>query len=410
MDGVNSKDSEPSYDAKVKVLGENLESTSFASVVNADDPEIRDVEIYMKSDKDKATDFANYFCSYAFLYHQKQMLTDHKRMEAYYSAVMDNADVFQDKVVLDVGTGSGVLAVWSAHAGARKVYAIEYTDMAKHARRLVKANGVEHVVEVIQSSVEELELPEKVDIIISEWMGYFLLRESMLDSVIKARDRFLNPGGFMFPSHATMYWAPIQNERERLSRQQEYCSTMQDWFSFKDETRDKYNLNMECLELQFEQEQRHYYVTTGGWTELWRDAVVGEPFVVKQIDLTTCTQPEIAGVQELAFECPIITQSPTRVSGFAGWFSTDFRGNGERTLPCPVTLSTSPEVGYTHWGQQVFYFDNAIDCSPGDVVKGNFKMVRQRDNIRLYNIYSSHCVRRMNGVDGPLVQTKYEMP
>lgn len=63
--------------------------------------------------------------------------------------------------MLDVGTGSGILAIWSAQAGARKVYAVEATSMADHARSLVKANNLEHVVEVIQGSVEDISLPEK---------------------------------------------------------------------------------------------------------------------------------------------------------------------------------------------------------------------------------------------------------
>jgi len=69
--------------------------------------------------------------------------------------------------------------------------------MANHARKLAEANGVGDKVEVIQGLMENLELPEKVDIIISEWMGYFLLRESMLDSVLVARDKFMKPGGSM---------------------------------------------------------------------------------------------------------------------------------------------------------------------------------------------------------------------
>lgn len=70
------------------------------------------------------------------------MLEDHKRTGAYYNAVMDNKRLFKDKVVLDVGTGSGILAIFSAMAGARKVYAVEATDMAKNARKLVAANKV----------------------------------------------------------------------------------------------------------------------------------------------------------------------------------------------------------------------------------------------------------------------------
>lgn len=74
------------------------------------------------------------------------MLSDHHRMKAYYNAIMGNKDVFRDKVVMDVGSGSGILAVWAAQAGARRVYAVEYTDMANHARSVVKANGLDHIL------------------------------------------------------------------------------------------------------------------------------------------------------------------------------------------------------------------------------------------------------------------------
>lgn len=60
-----------------------------------------------------------------------------------------------------MGTGSGILAIWAAQAGARKVYAVEATDMAVHARTLVRANGVGHIVEVLQGSMEDLQLPEQ---------------------------------------------------------------------------------------------------------------------------------------------------------------------------------------------------------------------------------------------------------
>ncbi|KAD2393895.1 hypothetical protein E3N88_40872 [Mikania micrantha] len=62
---------------------------------------------------------------------------------------------------LDVGTGSGILAIWSAQAGAKKVYVVEATKMAWHARALVKANNLHDVVEVIEGSVEDISLPEK---------------------------------------------------------------------------------------------------------------------------------------------------------------------------------------------------------------------------------------------------------
>ena len=88
-------------------------------------------EMVLAKPKDiSESDFANYFCTYGYLYHQKDMLEDQDRMTAYYNAVKMNPSQFEDKVVLDVGTGSGILAIWAAQAGAKHVYAVEATFMA----------------------------------------------------------------------------------------------------------------------------------------------------------------------------------------------------------------------------------------------------------------------------------------
>ena len=73
---------------------------------------------------------------------QKDMLEDHKRTGAYHQAILNNRACFEGRVVLDVGTGSGILAIFAAQAGAKKVYAVEATSMAKMAKRLVESNGV----------------------------------------------------------------------------------------------------------------------------------------------------------------------------------------------------------------------------------------------------------------------------
>jgi type I protein arginine methyltransferase len=254
-------------------------------------------------------------------------------------------------VILDVGTGSGVLSIWAAQAGAAKVYAIEYTDMAHHARKLVEANGVSHIVEVIQTSAEDLELPCKVDIIISEWMGYFLLRESMCDSVLRARNKWLKPDGAMFPSHATMYFSCISNEEDREHKSSEYCQSMKEWTSFSREMKEYYNMDMTALEANFIKEQEDYYIYSSLWTELQPHHILGDPVVIKRLDLNTCTIEDVLGVPEtpISMEIPF----PARCSGFAGWFTVDFVGSTASPVSRRVTLSTGPEVGYTHWGQQV---------------------------------------------------------
>ena len=268
-------------------------------------------------DAEKASDFANYFCSYAFLYHQKQMLMDTVRMRAYHSAIMQNKSLFEGKVVLDVGTGSGVLAIWAAQAGAAKVYAVEYTDMAVHARKMVEQNGVSDIVEVIQSSVEDLELPCKVDIIVSEWMGYFLLRESMLDSVIRARNKWMKPEGSMFPSHATMYWATISSEEDRDRKNQDYSESMLEWQHFGKEMKEKYSIDCTGISKAYEKEQVDYHIYSSLWTELRVENIIGQPVVVKRFDLNTCTLADAEGVAATKYDINIpfpITISGTNIT------------------------------------------------------------------------------------------------
>ena len=405
----------------------------------------------------QATDFANYFCSYAQLYHQKQMLADHNRMAAYHAAILGNANLFQDKVVMDVGTGSGILAVWAAQAGARKVYAIEYTNMAKHAQKVMEANNVSDVVTVIQAAVETVELPIEqdqlelqlddnndddnndnnnddknnkqrcVDIIISEWMGYFLLRESMLDSLIRARNRFLKQKtGIMLPSHVEMYIAPIVDEEERKASHTEYANAMSDWRDFCHTTQTVYGVDMTVLNQDFDVEQKEYYLLSSRWTELSSQAILAEPKVIQTFDLMTCTLDHARGIpanNEQATFCFDMNGSRLAgpVSGLAGWFVAEFKTRTDALflstlsttssssydsnttnnmlLPIlhhPTELSTSPDQGYTHWGQQTFYFVSSIPLLQGESTRleGRLELIRTQDNARLYNCRITYTASR----------------
>lgn len=389
--------------------------------------------------KAKATDFANYFCSYAQLYHQKQMLADHNRMAAYHSAILGNQDVFKDKVVMDVGTGSGILAVWAAQAGARKVYAIEYTDMAKHARTVMEANGVSDIVTVIQGAVEEVVLPiEKdgltveagddgeegsqrvVDIIISEWMGYFLLRESMTDSVVRARDIFMKKRtGLMFPSHTTMFVAPVEDEDERKKGASEYAGAMTDYNEFQKTTSQVYGVNMAVLEKEYDREQKEYFLLSSRWTELPQEAVLAEPKMIKMLDMATCTIEDVrgipAGAKDATYDFEVNGDEVSGpISGLSGWFTADFRSRTDAAgidapkLLHPAFLSTGPENGYTHWGQQTFYFLSSIPLLKGETTRivGDLEMMRTKENSRLYNCrigYSTSRRRTEDDKDGPVL-------
>jgi len=333
-------------------------------------------------------DFANYFCTYAFIYHQKDMLEDHKRTGAYFNSVMQNRRQFEGKVVLDVGTGSGILAIFAAKAGAKKVYAVEATDMAKSARMVVEKNGLSDVVTVIQGMVETVQIPEKVDIIISEWMGYYLLRESMLDSVLLARDRFMKPGGAMYPSHARMFYAPIRTNSSQ-QRRAEYQNLLEGWQEFEGEMLDYYGVDLSCLGEAYDKEQRDYYIDATAWQDVHPSQLVGQPVCFKEFDLNKVQIADIQNSISAACTLPIGESGP--IQGLCAWFDVQFRGSEENPADEEVLLSTAPDAtGATHWGQQTFFMHPEIVASVGDSLRLKLKIDRKKENHRLMRVTIDH--------------------
>lgn len=151
-----------------------------------------------------------YFEFYGYLSQQQNMLEDFIRTYTYRHAIFANISDFNNKIVLDVGTGSGILAIFAAQAGAAKVYAVEASTMAKHAEKLIQGNMLQDKITVIAGKIEEVEIPEMVDIIISEPMGYMLVNERMLETFLYAK-KFLKPNGKMYPTRGDLYVAPFSD-------------------------------------------------------------------------------------------------------------------------------------------------------------------------------------------------------
>lgn len=153
---------------------------------------------------------SQYFQFYGYLSQQQNMMQDFVRTSTYQRAILSNGDDFKDKVILDVGAGSGILSFFAIQAGARKVFAVEASSMAKHAEQLVASNKLSDKILVIPGKIEEINLPEKVDIIISEPMGYMLFNERMLETYLHAK-KWLKPSGKMFPTQADLHIAPFSD-------------------------------------------------------------------------------------------------------------------------------------------------------------------------------------------------------
>jgi protein arginine N-methyltransferase 1 len=165
-------------------------------------------ELYNTKDESNTRGLDYYFRSYSSVGIHEEMLRDKVRTNAYREAIMRNSHLFKGKTVLDVGCGTGILSLFAAAAGAKKVFAVDMASITNQAKQNVEENGYSDVIEVINGKIEELTLPvDTVDIIISEWMGYCLIYESMMDSVLYARDKWLRKDGkgMIFPDKAIIY-------------------------------------------------------------------------------------------------------------------------------------------------------------------------------------------------------------
>merc|ERR1739848_824118 len=158
-----------------------------------------------------------YFNSYSHFGIHEEMLKDRVRTLGYRRAIGANVRL-RDKVVLDVGCGTGILSMFAAQSGAKHVYGIDCSDIIEQAKEIVATNGFSEQITLIQGKAEEVELPCKVDVIISEWMGYFLLYESMLDTVLYCRDKWLNPGGAIYPDKAQIVFGMIEDAEYRADK------------------------------------------------------------------------------------------------------------------------------------------------------------------------------------------------
>uniref|UniRef100_A0A2I3HZM5 Protein arginine methyltransferase 2 n=1 Tax=Nomascus leucogenys TaxID=61853 RepID=A0A2I3HZM5_NOMLE len=98
------------------------------------------------------------------------------RTTKYHNVILQNKESLTDKVILDVGCGTGIISLFCAHyARPKAVYAVEASEMAQHTGQLVLQNGFADIITVFQQKVEDVVLPEKVDVLVSEWMGTCLL-------------------------------------------------------------------------------------------------------------------------------------------------------------------------------------------------------------------------------------------
>lgn len=359
----------------------------------------------MEEDVPTPPDPSSFGVYYARLLHQQNMLQDTVRTESYRRAIVNNATDFENRVVLDVGSGTGILSFFAAQAGAGRIYAVEASAMAAKAARLVEAAGNAALASregsgsrrlyfedsvpavavaagrilVVKGRVEDVSLPEQVDIIVSEPLGFFLVHERMLEALVRARDRFLRPGGRVFPTAASLYVLPVTD----APLWNEQAAKANFWRNTNFYSVDFSALYEEALDEYFGQAIVGYFSMD--------NALADQP-CAKHFDFESVSIREL---RRFEVRLDFVATKTAVVHGLGCWFDAHFHGSVEK-----LTLSTGPSQPGTHWYQCRLLFRHPIAVNASQRLTGH---IHATANDRLS--YDLTLTLNLHGTDITTTQT-----
>ena len=284
----------------------------------------------------------NYFGAYQQLRYQREMLMDTARTIAFEKAI--NEIVSSDDTVIDAGSGSGILAMMAARAGARKVYAIERSRVINIARAIAEKNGYSERVDFVQCMAEDFRCDEKATVLISELLGDFVLRELSFKSTCSVRDRCGAPNLKCIPSRVRMYMAPVEDAHLWLHEGLGYWKSPVYGFDFLPAFDVEYN-------------RLGSVRTAVPETSLLDDRVL-----VHDIDYVKTPVDEFYFDSQVEFTA----RRDGALHGFAGSF--------DMQLSPTIWLDTGSHSKETHWQQVFFPLKDALPIHNNDRIAVNIKV------------------------------------
>lgn len=300
------------------------------------------------------------------------MIKDKIRTESYKLAIEKNKELFKDKIVLDLGCGTGILSFFALEAGAKHVYAVDAADIAYFTSSIVENYNKKHFIKqedskitVIKGTIEEINLPVKeVDIIISEWMGYFLLFESMIDSVLFARDKYLNKtNGLIFPDRFTLNMCSFYD-----------YNYVKNKVNFWDNV---YGIDMSVI--------KNWVYSEPLISNCYSNNINSSVCKIYDIDMykykKNCNV--VNNTYDISFSSyyELLLLRKDKLNGLVFWFDVYFEKNVNK-----VCFSTSPFNKPTHWKQCLFYIPKEIKANINDKVYGSIAVCKSKENFRELDI------------------------
>jgi protein arginine N-methyltransferase 1 len=261
-------------------------------------------------------------------YHHR-LIADETRVTAFERAIA--SAVRPGDVVLDLGSGTGILALMACRAGAERVYAVESGAVGDIASSILRVNDRERRVTLVRRNSLHVQLPERVDVLIGEIIGNVGLDEGIVGSFIDARTRFLKPEGRLVPSRVEVVVAPVATPAELES-------TLSIW--------EKDIKGFDYSGVATFARQQIYKV------RLDRTELQADPLRIIDVDLRSVTEPFHAG--RVSFPMP----RAARVGGLAGWFRVTLGESGD-------VLSNEPPNTASNWSQGFFPFGETVNLQKG---------------------------------------------
>jgi 2-polyprenyl-3-methyl-5-hydroxy-6-metoxy-1,4-benzoquinol methylase len=270
-----------------------------------------------------------------------EMLNDRQRTELFIAGL--NQVVRPGDVVVDIGTGSGVLAAAAARAGAARVYAVEASGIADVAQAVFAANAVADRVTVIRGWSTQIELPERADVLVSEMIGHDPLGEHLLPITIDARQRLLKPNARLVPSRLRVFALPVTIPPSHLHDKLPDAPALARW-------REWYGLDLSPLADIFQPDHGPLFRIRPQHARDW--PALADPALLAEFDLGTFEQ------QNLDRTISGRATTTGRLNGALIFFEAQLGS---------VTLSTHPRAAQqdNHWRSPVWWFEAARELQPG---------------------------------------------
>jgi precorrin-6B methylase 2 len=276
-----------------------------------------------------------------------RMLHDDRRTGDFLAALAEA--VRPGDVVLDVGTGSGVLAVAAARAGARRVYAVEASDISDVAERVFRLNGVAETVTIVPGWSRHLKLPEPADLLVAEIIGNEPLEEEILETTLDARQRLLKPGARLIPHTLSLLARPLRLPEGEARQRAIGRAAVDRW-------RRLYEMEFQPL-LDAALPGPVNMPTEAEVAATWPP--VGPPVALAEVDLTSFEEASVLASADLLID------EPGAVNAVAVTFQAALYGTITHTLD-PWTWPTSS------WATSVWVLPDPLDVGSGKALRVHY--------------------------------------